>query len=308
LEGPAPVSGRTHRRHRDSNQLGYDDGKLFRALRDEGFGVSEIYRTGLVGDGPEGPTDYFRGCVTIPYHVVNNVITVRGRVFNYEGKGPKYRTLAGAKSRLFNSDATWHAEDLYVCEGEFDTILMQQLGFNAVGVPGANTWQDAWDSYLSMVKRVYTVFDGDEAGQKGTERLKDRFGGKVRALHIPAEDGKVPDITDWVVIHGKGQADFQALTDEARSGGLLLSVDDAFKEHQEVQGAEGLKFGIDKLDLILRPGPLATCASADLRRAGPRRAGADGSAYWHCSGGHGHGSLRKQRLNVLRLGHQGGAG
>lgn len=160
--------------------------------------------TGLIMEdrGNGAPLDFLTSCVTIPYHVANNVITIRGRSLVPDSKA-KYKTLAGAKARLFNSDATWHATELFVAEGEFGCLLLEQLGYAAIGVPGAASWQDQWDGYLSLVDHVYLVFDGDEAGRKGSQRLKDRFGAKVRALEIPEEDGEVPDITDWVVRYGR---------------------------------------------------------------------------------------------------------
>jgi hypothetical protein len=46
-------------------------------------------------------------------------------------------------------------------------------------------------------------FDGDAAGKVGAERLKDRFGGKVRLLSFPEEsNGEVPDVSDWFNRYG----------------------------------------------------------------------------------------------------------
>lgn len=139
---------------------------------------------------------------------------------------------------------------------EFDAILLNQLGFPAMGVPGVATWQDKWDGYVSMVDNVYVLFDSDEAGIKGSARMRERFGAKIRELHLPEENGELPDITDWIVRFGRGPDDIRALIDEARGGSYLVTVDQAFTEHQEVQGATGLQFGIEKLDHILRPGLL----------------------------------------------------
>ena len=227
MHGRSAWSSRTGSSERAPGlELGFDDGNLYEHLRAEGFGSADIYRTGLVENRTAGPHGYLAGCVTIPYHVVNNVASIRGRSFTWRkgDKAPKYKTLAGDRARLFNTDATWHTEELFIAEGEFDCLILQQLGFNAVAVPGANTWQDAWDGYLSMVPKVFLLFDGDEAGLKGVQRLKDRFGPKVRALHIPEEDGEVPDISDWVVEYGRGAEHFQQLVDEAMGGTLLLTV------------------------------------------------------------------------------------
>lgn len=118
-----------------------------------------------------------------------------------------------------------------------------------------------------MVDHVYLLFDGDTAGRKGVERLKDRFGGKVTDLQIPETDGEVPDITDWVVKFGADADSFIQLVKESR-GSLLLTVDDAFNEHQLVQGATGIQFGVEKLDLILKPGLLHNQLMVVLAKSG----------------------------------------
>lgn len=251
--------------------LGFDDGKLFADLRSQSFNAGDIMASGLVVDGRGGsPVDFLEGCVTIPYKTAHNVVNIRGRVFEHKaGEGPKYKTTRGAKSRLYNTDVTWHTKDLWIAEGEFDALLLTQMGFPAVAVPGANTWQDQWDGYLSLVDHVYLAFDGDDAGRKGASKLKDRFGGKVRELVFPAEDGdEIPDVTDFVVKWGHTSDELTQLVDDARSGGLLLSVDDCFKEHQEVQSQTGIQFGVEKLDLILKPGLLPGQVLVVLAKSG----------------------------------------
>lgn len=78
----------------------------------------------------------------------------------------KYVREFGSKSILFNGDILEEEDDIFVCEGEFDTISLIQAGYeNAVGVTGgAGTLLPQWYDKL-VSKRVTLIFDKDDAGQ-----------------------------------------------------------------------------------------------------------------------------------------------
>lgn len=248
------------------HQLGYayQDNGLYKHLRTKGYKTADMLQTGLVVEHEGRLKDSFRNMVTIPYMVAGNVVMIRGRAWPYES-GPKYKTPANQQTRLFNSDKVWGADELVVCEGEFDAMVMEQLGFNAVGVPGARIWQDAWDGYVTDVRRIWLVFDRDTTGEEAAKKLVDRFGPKVRRVHL-SELGSKCDPTSWVA-QGNTASDFKALTDVA-AGGLLITVDQAREEHTAVQGVAGIKFGIELLDLMIAPGLLPGQICVPLAKAG----------------------------------------
>lgn len=240
-----------------SHKLGYAgaEAPVYRALRDEGFSRKDILSTGLCYEKDGRVVECFNDMITIPYMTAGNVITIRGRTWPYDksDKKPKYKTIPGADSRLFNSDFTWHEKEITLVEGEFDAMVLEQLGFPAVGVPGANAWQDQWDAYLADVRRIFVVFDRDAAGTRGAEKLEERFGSKIRPVHISPPGQKI-DPTDWVA-SGHTAQDFQTLIDEAnKTGGVLVTVDEAYEEFTTVDDTPGLKFGFDLLDAALYPG------------------------------------------------------
>ena len=250
-------------------RIGWANGgkDLFVHLRKQGFETRDIMATGVVVELQSGLMDSLYGMVTIPYELAGNVVQVRGRAFPYDGEGPKYKTCGGNTARLFNADRTWDTKEIVITEGEFDTMIVEQLGYPAVGVPGANTWQDHWDGYMQDQKRVFVLFDRDTAGETGAEKLRDRFGSKVREIHL-SEPGIKMDPTSWVCDQGGNPDEFAAKVERARAGGMLVTVDDARQEHAELQGQEGLKFGIEQLDMNLEPGLLDSQVAVVLAKTG----------------------------------------
>jgi hypothetical protein len=241
---------------------------LYSALRGEGFDTDAILGSGVCRKDERRNTivDALAGMVTIPYLTAGQVVALRGRTWPYtpedfaEFDGPtytppsgKYKTISGTSTRLFNTDAFWNTDEVFLTEGEFDALILNQHGYPAVGVPGANAWQDAWDNYLSTIKRVWLVFDRDAAGERAATKLADRFGGKIRRLHL-SEEGVKCDPTQWFVGEGHTPAEFDELLVAGRRGGILVTVEEAIGEFTEIQALPGLKFGWDQLDDKILPG------------------------------------------------------
>lgn len=133
-------------------------------------------------------------------------------------------------------------------------IVVEQMGYPSVGVPGANTWQNNWDNYVSELDHIYICFDKDAAGQTGADKLASRFSGKAKVIQLP--EGDYSDVSDWYVGGHGGAEDFDVLLKRSR-GGLLCTVDDAFDEWLQVEGnpdLEGIKLGFSLLDEVLKPG------------------------------------------------------
>jgi hypothetical protein len=238
--------------------------RLYGHLRTAGYHPKDILATGLCQELNKGIVDALGGMVTLPYHTAGNCVAIRGRTWphspadfeawhaeRYEPPKNKYKTPGGTQARLFNTDAAWGATELVLCEGEFDALVVEQAGYPAMGVPGANAWQPEWDDYLTPMKRVWLVFDRDPAGEKGAAKLVERFAAKVRRVFLSPEGVKC-DPTNWFQTHAP--AEFADLLAEANKGGLLVTVADAIAEFREVQSQDGLTFGWESLDLAFRPG------------------------------------------------------
>jgi hypothetical protein len=238
--------------------------QLFAHLRQAGFAVADVLATGVCQEQGGTICDSLGGMITIPYHVAGQVVSVRGRTWphaeedwaiwehgRYDAPKNKYKTLAGTGTRLFNTDCSWDNREIALTEGEFDALVLEQAGFPAMGAPGAQSWQNEWDDYLTNVRRLWLVYDRDPAGERGAAKLVDRFGTKVRRIFLSPQGVKC-DPTTWFQTHTAHE--FAELLAEAGKGGLLVTVHDAVAEFRQVQSQPGLRFGWDEIDSLLRPG------------------------------------------------------
>lgn len=216
-----------------------------------GFSQEEVESTGLA----KGGEDFLRNCVTIPYLVSGSAVQVRGKQV-----GAKYLTPPGQRGRLFNADSAWDAENVIVSEGEFDCMSLWQLGFNAVAVPGANAWSDTWDGYVAEAKRIFVMFDPDDAGRKGSSKLLERFGARAKNVELTVPDGfEAKDVDpNWLMVNQGWDADSfeDVLSDSIWANSLLITPREAFDQWKVTQGHGGLKLGLDRLDGYLKPGLL----------------------------------------------------
>lgn len=247
-----------------NHQLGFAKGGLYAYLREQEFRVADILATGLAKEDRETHriVDTLDCHLTIPYHVAGNVVMIRGRDLRKDAE-KKYVTPFGQKARLFNSDVTWTAEQVVICEGELDALVLEQQGFDAVAVPGAQTWQESWTGYFSDVKRTYIVFDADDAGRKGAEKVSTVLP-RARVVQMP-ELGT--DITDFFVREGHTKEEFERVL-RGSGAGLLVTVDEAWEEWSNLQGQEGLKLGYPEIDNLIKPGLLAAQVLIFLAKSG----------------------------------------
>ena len=102
----------------------------------------------------------------------SEVGTVRD-VRRYDGK--RVMSTAGCKSQLWGADRLAASQEgalVLLCEGEWDGMaarwMLRDSGRDdvVVAVPGATTFKPEWASLLRG-KRVVTVYDHDDAGDRG---------------------------------------------------------------------------------------------------------------------------------------------
>jgi len=150
--------------------------------------------------------------IIIPVIEDGKIVAIRGR-FLFKGFSDpdifvktftygKYQSTAGVADRLFNSDilkTLKKGERVYLCEGEFDTMIMQQHGFNAVGVLGVSNYNEETIKKLNDFDLVI-AFDSDERGRKEALKISNIFykqtGREVIREKLP--DG-IKDITELLV-------------------------------------------------------------------------------------------------------------
>lgn len=129
------------------------------------------YRLGVV-DEPIPGHERYKGMLCIPYlDQFTRVTQVRFRCLQdhdcKERFHGKYETMPGDPSRIWNIGAFASFGDvLHVTEGEFDAMILSQLGFNAVGCPGVSTWKPRHTVGARGFNAVYVWGDGDRAGRE----------------------------------------------------------------------------------------------------------------------------------------------
>jgi hypothetical protein len=116
----------------------------------------------------------------------------------------------GCKKAMVLADriAPYQGDDVYVCEGEWDTYALNWLlnvklkkNVLVIGVPGATTWVQGTEEFLAD-KTVYLLFDNDEAGMKGEKRAYGRLtqiSKRTLCVHWPENKTEGYDVRDHVV-------------------------------------------------------------------------------------------------------------
>lgn len=240
-------------------------------LKSLGFDWDEIIATGLakVVDGNK-VVDFFNDAITFPYMVAGSVVQIRGRRLAGD---TKYLTPPGQPARLFNTDAVWGAQEVVICEGEFDAMALTQVGYHAVAVPGAANWSDSWNGYFEGANRVFVMYDPDDVGQKNCLKVLEALGPKTKNVVLPVPADRAPSEVDpnWLVANELwGYGEFRNVLDDAIwANSLLVSPRDAHKEWEEVQGVEGFKLGFEYFDNLIRPGLLPGQVMVPLAKAEP---------------------------------------
>lgn len=157
-------------------------------------------REWLLGRGLEAATiqsaslgwDAARRSIVMPYF--NPDGTVRSYRWRNMNREPKYESQKGGRVHLYNVVATREPR-VWICEGEFDALLLCQLGYPAVGVAGTQNFKPEWKYLFVHCDEVSIVFDGDDAGRTASRKITGHLAPyvtKLRMIQMPDEK----DVTD----------------------------------------------------------------------------------------------------------------
>jgi 5S rRNA maturation endonuclease (ribonuclease M5) len=138
--------------------------------------AAATFRLGVVADPMPGH-ERFRGFVSIPYlDRTGQPLTLRFRCIEAHehrelGHG-KYMSITGEPARVYNITAIHDAaDDIHVCEGEFDAQVLTVVGLPAVAIPGASGWRNHHRRMLAGFSRVWVWGDPDDAGAEFTTKV-----------------------------------------------------------------------------------------------------------------------------------------
>lgn len=159
------------------------------------FDLSSLKQSGLVND--KGNLIFYKHKVIIPFYDKGKIVFLHGR--NLDGTHPKYLNLVGIPKPIFNLEKLTKlkvGDRVYICEGVFDAMRLEQEGYNAVGILGVTDFRPE-EVDLFKPFEVALVLDNDEAGKSMTQEIVKLFilkGKSVRVKQLP--DG-IKDITDY---------------------------------------------------------------------------------------------------------------
>jgi len=173
------------------------------------FDNEELKGSGLFKDGNLIFKSSHR--LIIPYIENGQIVYLRARNFDTNGKtnltSVKYFGLKSDSTelntikRLYNRDIILkinHSDDLYICEGEIDCLILNSLELNAVAIPGVNSIPIEELKKLDIYN-IILCFDRDIEGKKATKKLIDLFykiGIEANFVRLP---NGVKDVSEFII-------------------------------------------------------------------------------------------------------------
>jgi len=163
--------------------------------------VAATFRLGVVREPLVGH-DRFRGRLAVPYVTPAGVVNFTFRCLQphdcKEQDCNKY--LATSLDRnLYNVLALGtESQTIHIAEGELDALILTMCGLPAVGVPGAENWQEHWGICLRDFAEVFVWSDGDSAGNKFAFKMEK----ELRARRVAIPRGK--DVNSVFIDGGAG--------------------------------------------------------------------------------------------------------
>ena len=233
--------------NRDTKFLEYL--KNFRGLNE---GVIKKYNIGSSGTK-----------ISIPIYENGSLVNIRYRqdpdIDKKDGK--KYMSELGCKSALFNEDILGNKDikEIIICEGEFDCMWLDQLGFNAISITlGATSFLNEWVGKLQHLEKIYICYDSDKVGKNGAKMAIEKLGiNRCYNIELPNIEGrKKTDITDYFTTDNNKKDDFLLLMINAKFYGVkkeerVKHISEFTKELRNVLvtgGTKGIMTGYSNID------------------------------------------------------------
>lgn len=163
------------------------------------FKDEELIISGLINKDGNFVFTYHK--ILIPYIENHKITYLRGRCIDTKGKFSKYIGLSNfagnlSPKRFYNIETLRNinpGDKLIICEGEFDSMIMEQEGFIAVGIPGVTNIPE---KQIQLIKDfdLYVAFDNDDAGKDAMQRFVKLINKPIKAIKLK----KHKDITELI--------------------------------------------------------------------------------------------------------------
>jgi DNA primase len=131
-------------------------------------------------------------------------------------ESPKMLSSRGSRTDLYGWEVLrLRPKRAIICEGEFDRLVLEANGFDAVtSTGGAGTFRREWVEAFADIPEAYVCFDCDDAGRNGALRVG-RMVPYAKIVELPEAVGEGGDVTDFFVRLGNTADDFLALLAQA---------------------------------------------------------------------------------------------
>ena len=144
--------------------------------------------------------------IAFPYYKFDTIVGYKLRQPIAKPIGAKMTNIKGSKPYLFGSQNVTPGEELIICEGEFDAMVIYQCGYkNVVSIcAGANSIKTIFEQareFLSNFENIIIVSDNDEAGNKMDKDATEILGRKAKL--IDKKFYQLNDINDEYFKYGK---------------------------------------------------------------------------------------------------------
>lgn len=141
---------------------------------------------------------YFRGAPPLGKRIIAPLHDADGTLVGHIGRAvnptvePRYCFQRGVRRSelLFNLHRVKeaNAETVIVVEGVFDALSVHQIGYpNVVATLGCEVTENQ-RALLSRFRRLFILFDHDEAGDRAASKLAEEFGKAATRLQLPKAD------------------------------------------------------------------------------------------------------------------------
>lgn len=131
--------------------------------------------------------------IVFPFYYDNNVVAIQLR--RLDNLDPRYLNVGDLKAP-YNINVVLNSDVVFVCEGIPDALSLLTLGKPAIGIIGAQNFKPEWRDYF-IGKKIYVLFDNDEAGKKGAKYVKEVLGDEIETTIINLPE-KIKDVNDFL--------------------------------------------------------------------------------------------------------------
>ena len=150
----------------------------------------------------------YNGAIAFPYYRYESLVAHKLRKPLKDPGKPKMTSIPGSKPYLYNAQNVQPGDELIICEGEFDAMIIHQSGFaNVVSVgAGANSMTaliEQADDFIKQFEQIIVVSDNDEAGINMDEFFIKKYGDKAKL--IDKKLYTMNDVNEEHAKHGPGK-------------------------------------------------------------------------------------------------------